>query len=96
MRRRGRRAIFTQVGLAVVVLVTAVAIPLAISGAGSVAQVTELKADWDSGDGAAQQAAMTSEPKSAAVIAQETAGHEIGQGHALGLVSVLACRWWVA
>ena len=78
-----------SVFIAILALLTLVAVPLAIFGADAVAQVTELIPDWASADAAAQRAAMPSEPKSAALVAQEKAGHEIGQALALGRVSVL-------
>ena len=71
----------------IVMLVVVIAAPLSVFGAKSVAQVTELTAAGGSRD--AQASSMPAEPKSSAAIAQETALHEIGQGRASGLVSVL-------
>jgi subtilisin family serine protease len=73
----------------VAVLAVAIAVPLSVFGAKSVAPVTELTPDWVSADAASQASSMLPEPKSVADIARETAWHEIGQARALGLVSVL-------
>ncbi|MGD8653295.1 MAG: S8 family serine peptidase, partial [Desulfobacterales bacterium] len=84
---------FSKVALSVFIsifaLFAALAVPLPVFSADPVAQVTELTPDWAAADTATQRIARASERKSAALIAQETADHEIGQALSFGRASVL-------